>query len=306
MMVNRHAPFTAQLSVRIDPERGGDVADAVSDVSKLRNRQSFHILVLVHGFNNTRAKAQENYDTFFTLLNDGLERHRFDIDTIAHFHWPSDPRLDWYFAQPFNPLSYPEALVKARRAAQHLAQFIASLPPPGAIPSSLKISLVGHSMGCRLILEMLQHFAPGRSPKFAVVGMLAAAVPINLVGHGGSLNPPTQAEPKFIKFHSSRDRILQHLFPLGQWRAYHQHVDGARIEPYYYAEAIGYLGNPSDFAESFPRPSNGHSQYWSDRRAAFKILKALDPTFSAQAEEWEIGGYAGPEPHQLGAYQLPG
>jgi pimeloyl-ACP methyl ester carboxylesterase len=304
-MTATRQPFTAQLSVRVDPERGGDVANGVQDFSGLKGRQSFHILVLVHGFNNSRAKAQESYDTFFGLLNDGLERHRFDIDTVAHFHWPSDPRLNWYFAQPFNPFSYPEALVKARRAARHLAQFIAELRPPGGGPLSLKISMVGHSMGCRLILEMLQHFTPGNSPKFAVVGMLAAAVPINLVGYGGTLNPPAHAEPKFIKFHSGNDDVLRNLFPLGQWRAYHQYDNETRIEPYYFAEAIGYLGNPADFAESFPRPSNGHSQYWSDRRAALKILKALDPTFPVRAEEWEIGAYAQPQPHRLGAYQLP-
>jgi pimeloyl-ACP methyl ester carboxylesterase len=271
-MATRGLPRTFELSVRV-PGSGGDVAPAVIDPNNaLKNSGSRHILLLVHGYNNSHDEAQESYGKFIDKLRAQLGGSRDAPDAIAKFHWPGDEST--FFG---STAGYAFDINHARDAAQRLATYLTGLPIPGT--ASLRITIVGHSMGCRLILEAL-----GRMPNaqgISLVGLMAAASPVEFVKRGGRLfrtgNPPR----RMLKFFSEEDNVLQFGFPLGQWHAYQM-----QIEDDNYSEAVGRHGHPDEFGREI-QTRNGHSDYWPDKKDGIDgtivatLVREIDATIPA-------------------------
>lgn len=265
-MATRGLPRTFELSVRV-PGSSGDVAPAVRDPNNaLKNSGSRHILLLVHGYNNSQDVAEASYGKFLENFQAQLGGSLDAPDAIAKFHWPGDEST--FFG---STAGYAFDINHARDAAQRLATYLAGLPIPGT--ASLRITIVGHSMGCRLILEAL-----GRMPNalgISLVGLMAAASPVEFVKRAERLfrtgNPPR----RMLKFFSEQDSVLQLGFPLGQWHAFQM-----QIEDDNYSEAVGRHGNPTEFGSPFPT-ENGHSKYWSDRSIAAIMVRQIDATIPA-------------------------
>ncbi len=268
----RNAPKTFDLSVRIDP-RGGKVHHTVSDRDNLSRSGARHLLILVHGFNNTKEEAARSYDLFFGAIWESLRKSRVAPDAVAQFHWPGDLVVSpWRFAAA-DAVAYPMDITQALQSATSLARYLAAFPSPGPDAGSLNLSLVGHSLGCRLILEMLAGLPASSRPEIVFVGLMAAAVGVGLVGSGQLLSPAADAK-NIVKFWSTRDWVLRLAFPTGQAAAF-----GLSIEDELHTEAVGLHGNPPSFGKG-RQTANGHGQYWPDAGLATEIVPRIDASMA--------------------------
>lgn len=265
---------TFELSVRVNGS-SGEVAPRVSDPDGLERSGSHHILLLVHGYNNTHKDADDSYASLLKNMLPRLTESNVGPDAIAKFHWPGDESTVFG-----TTVGYAFDINHARDAATRLATFLKRLPIPNQGAASVRITFVGHSMGCRLILEALGGLSSGNVPGIGVVGLMAAASPVEFVKRSGRLfetgNPPR----RMLKFCSEQDIVLQIGFPLGQWHAFQLQIENDN-----YSEAIGRFGHTDEFGTRLPRPNNGHGDYWKDKVVAQILLQQIDPTLRTTIPE---------------------
>jgi hypothetical protein len=260
-----------ELSARAANDRDMGVADSLRDIDDLQQSNARRLLLLVHGFNNSREVARESFDEFSGLVRIALGESRLKPDAVVHFQWPGDMNVVPGGLLDF--AGYPWDINRARESAALLAQFLWGV---NHVPG-FELIIVGHSLGCRLILEMLQHPAArqahaGPPARVAYLGMMAAAVPVAKVEGGGPLYSPDIANADIVKFHSSHDMVLALAFPAGQGAAWL--LD---IEDDWYVRPIGRYGAPDNFGTS-SQTQNGHSDYWKDASVARQVALRLDPT----------------------------
>lgn len=282
-----YAPDQYKLTVRDGAYmgRGGPVTATVTgDVAAIdlatRHR---HILMLVHGFNNTQSAAEKSYKKLTdNLMSDNPKKGLPSMnpgsrpDAIIRFQWPGNAAVGPISALDF--LGYPQDIQNARDSATRLDKFLRDICTAGG--PLLKVSIIAHSLGCRLILEMMKNFVGSSGPQFEFFALMAPAVPVNLVdvSQNGAILAPTNRVPRtFLKFHSLADVVLLCAFPAGQELAWEKGIESAR-----YLEAIGRYGNPTGFAEPSKKVSIGHGKYWSDNNVRNEILCGLDPTMRTQ------------------------
>lgn len=234
--------------LRRKPE-GGDLRDpgemrpSASDLDARRE-----CLVLVHGYNNHEGEAAEAYLGF----RDRQYAHFGDLQPrsleklFGDAFWPGD--ADW--AGPIDWadfLFYPVAVGVAKTAAPRLAVLI------GKLPALEQVDFIGHSLGCRLVLETAAKLHASGRPRIGRICLMAAAVPCEMVEPGGRFEPLLLAlqagGTKVHVLHSKKDSVLKYAFPLGQPLA---------GEPT--RGALGRFGPPVDM------PGRGHTV--SDRRIA--------------------------------------
>jgi pimeloyl-ACP methyl ester carboxylesterase len=290
------ADMTYTLSTRMPdrPESGGPVRANVDDPgNRLRDSGCRHLLILVHGFNNSASDAKKSYLLLLDSLQALFERSRYAPDAIAFFNWPGDVG-GW-----FSLAGYPYDIPRARQSAERLAQYLKNFPN-ASNPGALKISLIGHSLGCRLILEMLAEKLPtALALNIEVVNLMAPAVPIELVNTSGSLETTVKSPRQILKCHSRQDWVLWAAFPQGQEAAY-----ALGEEEKFYGEAVGLYGHPTGVGISI-ETSNGHSDYWGDRNVANRFSAAIDPTFYTLPPSREPTERALPEASRLDSRSLP-
>lgn len=205
------------LDLRTQPEGG-----ALRTPGELRGALAQHrrseCLVLVHGYNNHAGEAAAAYLGFraqqhalgSTQSNQALEQQLGDV------FWPGDVRwvkwVDW-----LDFLVYPAAVHTAQAAGPVLADVLRHLYASGV----LRVSLLGHSLGCRVVLEtLLDLYQRGGGPALGRIALMAAAVPIEHLGPHGrfeGLLRQLQTDRIPIKIlHSTDDRVLRMAFPPGQ------------------------------------------------------------------------------------------
>ena len=248
------------------PDNGGPVRSAVDDPGdELRNSGCRHLLIMVHGFNNSASKAKQSYERQMAALSAGFKRSRIAPDAVAFFHWPGD--VGGWFSVAGYPWDIPRAIESAERLATYLSNF-----PSATNPGAIRISLVAHSLGCRRVLEMLGRALPeGLAVNIEIVNLMAPAVGVHLVDTG-ALRGTVQMPRKILKCFSDRDTVLATAFPAGQLAA-----QELGTEPFYYSEAVGLYGHPTGMGIPV-QTSNKHGQYWADGAVASQFLGTLDPT----------------------------
>lgn len=258
------------LSVRVEPERGGAVRPEVLDPAGVGTRAIRHLLILVHGFNNSRSAAEASFDRMIERLKPGLLASRVAPEAVARFQWPGNAAVGPFAALDF--LGYPVDIERARDSAvsfgRYLSDYVAS-----AAPGS-RVSLIGHSLGCRLLLEMFaRHLraAPGGAG-IDVVCLMAPAVPVDLATSGAPLAGTAATARVMLKAFSANDAVLRFAFPSGQLLAV-----AMNIEPAFYDEAVGLHGNPAGYGVPLPT-ANGHGAYWGDGNVADAVVEQIDPT----------------------------
>lgn len=254
-----------ELSVREGKRKvGGPVAAEVHGSATGWMGSAGQVVLLVHGFNNNFDEARKAYRSFREHLPAGGSWR------IGEVQWPGD--ADFGFVQWLDFLSYPTEIPDARDSAKRLAAYLARV---AGINPALELTLVGHSLGCRLVLEMLDRFQTGASrpsPFIRHVLLMAAAVPVALSEPGKRLQKAgTLARERLVLF-SPADIVLGLAFPAGQLLArlmkYEDHV---------YFEAVGLNGHPESFASETPQQAcgNGHSDYWKDEDAAAYLASKM-------------------------------
>jgi pimeloyl-ACP methyl ester carboxylesterase len=276
-------------------ERGGPVRAEVEDEhNRLKNSGCRHLLILVHGFNNTASDAKNSYSLLLSLFEEHFTRSRYAPDAIAFFHWPGN------LGPPvISTAGYAWDIRQADDSAKRLAEYLAAFPR-GSDPGGFKITLIGHSLGCRLVLEMLHKLPRALVPNVEVVSLMAAAVPTEFVKTAGKLETTVRAPRRILKCYSHQDWVLWLAFPGGQLAA-----SALNIEDEFYSEAVGLYGNP-DLMGIPIKTANGHGDYWGDRNVANRFSAAIDPTFytlppAAQPAEWSLAPTSG-----ISAWSLAG
>ena len=268
-------PRRFTLSVRILPERGGLVRATVNDKDGLEADGAWrHLLILVHGFNNAESEATAKYKHYVESVL-SLEARPSQVlpDAVGL-------RTAFYGADVAGyPVDVERALDTVAPLATYLRRLIA------ARPGARRISLVGHSLGCRVILETMRRIGPAAGPPFAVVNLMAAAAPVALAEAGQALATAPMAAATLLKAHSRADWVLWLAFPAGQFAAWTLGFEAAA-----YGEAIGRHGNPPGFGDAVRREGNGHGDYWTDAVAAGAMLTAMDATLRDLTAATEIGG----------------
>ena len=279
-----------ELSVRID-DAGGPVAREVHP-RNIMAPPGGHIVILVHGFNNNKRTAERYYREFIRNLR--TISSQTNAATIGGrpdftgFFWPGDADL-WVFSF----ISYPTEIPDAQNSARVLANFLSQ------VPGLQQISLIGHSLGCRLILEMLWCAAQGnvqRFPKVRFLLLAAAAVPVELVESGGRLRGGVVlADPVVVVLFSPHDLVLRGAFPAGQTLAY---LMG--YEPRIFTSAVGLHGQPPNFGAAHQQLDGaGHGDYWGSSTVAKDVITLLG---AATPREIKAGVIAN---HQTQEHKLP-
>ncbi|MBI4840263.1 MAG: alpha/beta hydrolase [candidate division NC10 bacterium] len=257
------SPVSGDLSVRTRGV-GGPVAPEVVEVPRGWILGRRRILVLVHGYNNTEDDARQSYRVYAENLEAGPACDR--LPDLGRFLWPGDSA--WGF---LSALSYPWEIGDARQSASRLARFFAGVFGPEGGPTEL--NFVGHSLGCRLLLETLALVASGAVggwPEVRRLCLMAAAVPVELVEATGRLEAAARWPRSLLLLFSPDDAVLHFAFPIGQAAAF-----ALGEEDGLYLTAVGRHGQPSGLTPYRVELSgDGHSDYWPDARAA-RLMSAF-------------------------------
>jgi hypothetical protein len=167
------------------------------------------------------------------------------------------------------------------------------------MPNLEQVDFIGHSLGCRVVLETLLALRPHAVPIVRRVALMAAAVPSEMLEPGGRFFPLLTlmaAEGTRIDvLHSMQDTVLHYAFPPGQSLA-----GGGEGS----ARALGRYG-PSPLMPGFrgtitEREITGaaHGDYWGNgKKPPSSVAAAEAGTFLSLGE---IGREIGVE-RELGA-----
>jgi pimeloyl-ACP methyl ester carboxylesterase len=203
----------------------------------------------VHGFNNHYGEAA----TAFQGFRD--QQYRRDpslpsptLETVlADAHWPGDAA--WGAADLVDFFVYPFAVGTARKAGPILADFL------GRMPNLEIVHFIGHSLGCRVVLETI--LALAARPQVGRVCLMAAAVPVFQVEWGGRLESAMVRAQQVLVLYSGSDIVLTGAFPPGQFAA----GRGEGVRPV----ALGHERPPPTVAgtvDAIEISGAGHGDYW--------------------------------------------
>jgi pimeloyl-ACP methyl ester carboxylesterase len=268
------------LSLR-EKASGGGVAESVSENPPRWMRRWSRVVILVHGYNNGLCAGCRSYGAFL-----GNAPTRFP--KVGRFFWPGDLSVSLLSAA-----SYSWKIRTAEECAEKLAEFLVRLVRSRTVP--IEIDFIGHSLGCRLVLETLRKAAGSEVMSHVrVVCLMAAAVPVTLVSPGYCLEKASRGVPARLVLYSPNDKVLRWSFPIGQALAA---IPWIGDEHGVYLRAVGLEGKPAGYpTASAQMTGNDHSDYWSDERIFRHISPLLGVARERGIEERWLPGRDTPEP----------
>ncbi|NEP80745.1 MAG: DUF726 domain-containing protein [Okeania sp. SIO3B3] len=219
---------------------------------------SSDMIILIHGYNVSEEGAENAYKEFQKNFNKYSNQLSTLNKAIYWLVWPSDKPniIDSTF-------SYFKTVSVAKNCGEKLAEYLNKLNF-SASNKQPRIILIGHSLGCRLLLEALKKTI---KTNFKLeVFLMAAAVPVSMVQPGEQLNPSISSQEKYRILYSKKDWVLEHTFPIGQKLA------GEGFE-----QAVGFKGNPKKGVWSNTKDMEHytHSDYWKGEESVQWILSQL-------------------------------
>lgn len=218
-------------------------------------------LVLVHGFNNTDSEAAAAYFGFRNRQTELTGAPPFTWDRyFGDSFWPGDADWWWIFDKA-DFLVYPAAVHRTPAAGEQLTNLL------HAMPALERVDFIGHSLGCRVVLETLQRLVDAGMPRIDRVVLMAAAVRAEDLRPGGKyfdLMTRLQAGgTRVYVLHSVRDLVLMGAFPPGQALAGEPSLHAlGRDGPD--AAMPGYGSTLDDDRVE----GAGHSSYWGHTKSA--------------------------------------
>lgn len=274
-----------ELNVRKSREGGGvrDPGKVLPQFGPSPSRRE--ILVMVHGFNNHEQEAAEAYIGFRVgQYSSGTVRPGSLDRILADCFWPGDADWGWFdFAQP---LVYGKAVYKAKDSAKALAKLLVDLP------NLETVSFIGHSLGCRVVLETVEILLNGGHPAIGRICLMAPAVPVEMVQAGGRFDGVLRKlqglRVKIRILHSTDDGVLGGAFVPGQASAGPKEAS---------VRALGRKGPPQSMPGFGYNVSHqqiygaGHSNYWGHElnEAALHSLKDTQGFFEFAGPTRTIG-----------------
>jgi pimeloyl-ACP methyl ester carboxylesterase len=263
-------------------EAGGP-ALAEPELAGAMLRPRSQVIILIHGYNTSKIKADKCYYKFARLFRDAAENW---ADDLCAFHWPGD-----WNAPAVSSLSYPFKVRVAQLIGAQFARFLSRpITPWGTSP---RLIVIAHSLGCRLTLEALAALARAAesSIKLEIV-LMAAAVPVNLVDKAGSLNCSLTRAARTLVLYSSSDSVLRFGFKIGQKFAGE------------FGEPVGLKGEPiSAWTERSKMSKYGHSEYWKRQEVADLIAHWLGAPVLRPVIAHVIESRSPPVAHELPSFR---
>lgn len=240
-----------------------------------------HLVFLVHGYNNSFGKADHKWwdktlGRLAAFLNDPQSRADHQIwqePATVLFYWPGEVKLFPVFSAATFPLAIPKALASAEELARyihHHAQHVRG--------RNLRVSFIGHSLGCRLVLETLRLLDGDASVTVESVLLMAAAVPWGMCDPYEGLYRKKVAEHEDIAY-SPVDAILGLFFVPGE--AFESRLAPSGLT------AVGLRGLPPNRWTSSKRLFLNHGRYWTSKKS-FELMKPVYGTRSAPIPSPEI------------------
>jgi len=181
------------------------------------------IVFLVHGFNVDRADGAAELGAFGQRLT-----AVGDAGAAVAVLWPGDSAI--------GPLSYPFETNKADDSAVELATFIGE-----QLPQSPRVSFVGHSLGCRVVMETVRQLWIKNVP-VSQVCLMAAAIDNDSLGVEVEYQRAALFASRTGVLYSPSDRVLKDAYPIGNLVSAFLHAAATTDA------ALGYSG---------PRPGSG-------------------------------------------------
>jgi pimeloyl-ACP methyl ester carboxylesterase len=239
------------------------------------------MVLLVHGFNNDSAQAKESYFAMRRNLNNVLqfcgagEGTRREVQrSIWELYWPG-----------YEPLTGTGPRGMERSAAESAASaggyFLEVKKARDWVPRELaaylrnagpsEIFFIGHSLGCRVILETINRLIVQQSILLSGFLLMAGAVPVDFLTKWGELRRAADAVNRRYCFYSWKDTVLSLAFPPGQLLAGEQPAYGLPM-------ATGLTGWPGRLYTGQSNTRLGHGGYW--RHGIFKDENASHETLA--------------------------
>lgn len=195
-----------------------DVLENIADL--LRAGPGRGLILLIHGYNNDFAAANEAYSGFFRVQRKIAElpegRRVADDRVFVEVFWPGD--ADWGI---LSFACYMQSIDQAVRTAKLLADSLWELADIINTDKPLEVDIIGHSMGCRLATELLTALGATDRIRTRRVALMAAALPTFMIEKDGSLRPGVDAklggpDCRVGSLYSPNDMVLALAFPVGQ------------------------------------------------------------------------------------------
>lgn len=247
----------------------GEILEKAEEIPKGKLLKSDVVTLFVHGFNVDRLDAINAYAKMSQRLDPHVKESAF------HIYWPGDR----FENSIFSALAFSWMLQKSIQSADLIANLFR---PITHAQKPIKLRIVAHSLGCRLVLEFVHRIkqsiqqADGLGHiEFELLVLMAAAVQRYKLEPGQTFDMATHGAKTTLIFWSRKDRVLQFAFPLGM-RAAEMEITGA-----FKGGAVGrgrYTPRKFDHKkiDNIQRP-NGHSDYWGDKAVAARINDELAP-----------------------------
>ncbi len=251
--------MAVELSLRM-ADRGGEVRDPDGeDLRQLLGAR--RLLLLIHGYNNDLPFVR---DTVYPQF-ESLQREIAGIDAggdyapgwrVVHVYWPGDADHGL-----FSALFYPSIVKNAPVCGAALAKLLDA----ASGGEGIDVAIVSHSLGCRVVAELLKALPSGSRARVTRVAFFAAAAPTFMLEDysPGSLGlaMATRIEDGAISLYSGADMVLAIAFPLGQTLA----PGNEGVTP----TALGHelwasMAVPGVLSQG-ENPGAGHSDYWGWR-----------------------------------------
>jgi len=225
--------------------------------------------LFLHGYNTSPLRAGENFELLLeTIINLGLRRPvKADRSWLVAWHGYQRRMAGWQESWT-SGFTYPWQVPYAVEVGKALAEYISGLSGPG--DSRIEITFVAHSLGCRVVLEVLNRLASMSHDRVSIKAafLMAAAVPCGFVRAAGHLNSGTKVPQKTYVVFSSRDQVLRRKFPLGQFVA-ERKTRGVRTA------AVGLYGQPVGTWSSRFETDTDHSGYFGDSITSMALARVL-------------------------------
>ena len=155
------------------------------------------------------------------------------FDHVWEVYWPGYWPIKPLSVKEISWSSYPARVRDAPHVGRALARYLDEINSQS--PRVRDVLFIAHSLGCRIVLETIEHLRIGNRLEVPGVCLMAAAVPTFMVSVGGSLRGAAEYAGKAYVLHSPADRVLRWAFRPGEFLA------TVRTSP---LEAVGRFGNP--------------------------------------------------------------
>jgi pimeloyl-ACP methyl ester carboxylesterase len=212
------------------------------------------------------------------------------LPPVWAFHWPGD-----HENRTLSKATYSARIPVAQTAGERLGQLLASLD------SGKRVILIGHSLGCRVLLEALVHIAnirvtsPDAGAQIPFACLLAAAVPIGRCTGGAEPYRPEIITTIVYALSSRNDYILRWFFPRGQ-----------RVFGENKGEAVGLHGKPNGRWAIGTHPTGlFHKSYWKKPESVAQVARMIDPSLPRAQPIRDLPVDEPPESWKLDSRPIP-